>query len=109
MTSPPKSAAKPKPEILSIRDLRAPYPGEWLLIKVLGEPGVSLGDTPGELLAHGPSRAAMFRKAMKVRELDPTASLTILGGGTGFEDGEELRRALARVAREGKWVRVNPW
>jgi len=93
----------------TIRELQAQFPDdEWLLIEI-DDPSAPLSKSPGEVLAHSPSRAAMFRAARKVRIQGCTGCLTIVAGGTGYEDGEKLREGLKRIAAEEEWISVNFW
>ena len=85
---------------LPVREICDLHQGEWLLIKIL-DADAPAGDARGQLLAHGPDRVAMFKAARKARKQDPTALLTIVGGGTKFGDGAALRESLARIAAEG--------
>lgn len=95
-------------QALRIDDIRRRHEGEWLLVKIL-DTGVPLGEAPGEVLAQGTDRMAMFKAERKVRKKDPTAALAIVAGGDKFGDGDVLRRELARIAAEEEFVSVNPW
>lgn len=98
------AADQPRP----IREICDEHEGEWLLIKIL-DASAPMGDAPGLLLAHSSEYGAMFKAERKIRKLDSTSELTIVGGGTKFGDGAALRRALARIAAEEDWVSVNNW
>jgi hypothetical protein len=96
-------------EPVPLRELCDQYEQHWLLVKIL-DWTVPEGDQPCILLAHDPSRAAMFRAERKFRKQDPTACLSIVGGGPKFGTLEPLRQAIARIAAgEEEWVSVNPW
>ena len=98
------SAALPVP----LRELCDLHEREWLLVKIL-DPAAPAGDAPSILLALGTDWAVMFRLQRKVRNRDPRALFSIVGGGMKFGDGQALREALARIAAEEDWVSVNPW
>ncbi len=95
-------------EVLPISEICDRFEGEWMLIKIL-DASVPTGTAPGQVLARGPDRSAMFKAERKARKQEPRALLTILKGGTKFGDGDALRRALARIAAEEEFVSVNPW
>lgn len=104
MESAPSKAQAVRP----IREICNQHEGEWLLIKIL-DTRVRLSDAPGQVLARGPDRAAMFKADRKARKREPAAVLAILKGGTKFGDGDALRRSLARIATEEEWASVNSW
>jgi hypothetical protein len=91
-----------------IREICDQYEGEWLLIRIL-DASRPLGDSPGQLLAHGPEWGVVFKADRRARKEAPTAVLTIIKGGTKFGDGDALRRPLSRIAAEEEWVSVNNW
>src|SRR5437867_2544096 len=93
----------------SLRELCERYTDDWLLVEIL-DVTAPAGDEPCVLLAHGPSRAAMFKAERKARIRDPRACLAIEGGATKFGTLEPLRQAIARIASgEDEWVSVNSW
>jgi hypothetical protein len=98
----------PEPETLPINELLAHYPGEWCLVKILN-PNMPFSDAPGQCLARGASRKALYRAALQVHEHDPGATLGVLHGDMGFGDGEAFRKALARINATGDIVTTHGW
>ena len=83
-------------EVLPIREIDDRYPGEWVLIKILDSSG-PLGDAPGVMLAHGPSRKKMSRELQKTWKREPDALLTPGRGSWGPAPG--LQRQQLRSPR----------
>ena len=92
----------------SIDEIRAAHEGEWLLVKIL-DTGVPLGQSRGELLAHGPSRMAMFKAEKRFRKNDRSSAVAIVAGGADFTDGDAFRRELARIAAEEEPTSLSVW
>ena len=91
-----------------MRELSDEYEGEFLLIKILENHGHP-GDRPAELLAHSADWNELSRQSRKVHKREPAALLTIVHGGTKWEEGQAFRREIARIAAEEEWVSANGW
>lgn len=103
------SAADPvAEEVLAIPQIADRHEGEWVLIKILDDPG-PMSKALGTVLAHGPDRKRMSKELKKAWRREPNAHLTVMLGGGKFGDGDALRQALTRIAAEEEFISVNNW
>ena len=85
---------------LSFEEINQMYPGEWVLLKVIGA-DERQQVTDGLVLEHGSSRRKIARAEDRARRVDPNADLRVLIGGTGTITVDQWSEALRRAAALG--------
>lgn len=98
-----RAASRPAPaQPISVDEAHRQYEGEWAIMKVTAVDEQQL-PSRGEIVAHSPSHAAIWKKFTKlVPQSEPADSLYYLfSAAPRIRTGEELRQALEEAAERG--------